>query len=228
LDDDIKEKMYLVHVSEGAVPKGSKLKVAPVGVKNTLEVPVDVPEFRKAISVLSLVEDIHFLADLTLPQARGLLEIGYKKRYAAGEVVVPKGSRPTNFYVLSIGLLEVTYPRDDLDDLDEEENTEEKVKRVHWSMGDYFGEAAFAPLTATPGHDEVRALTDVELIVFAGSELRHLLADGPSVSRGLLQCRYFSSSSSLSFPSSSMRLELLLTFDYTLNSLALKSSNLRA
>ena len=220
LDDEIKEKMYLVHVSEDAVPKESKLKVAPVGVKNTLEVQVDVPEFSEAISVLSLVGDIHFLADLTLPQARGLLEIGYKKRYAAGEVVVPKGSTPTDFYVLSIGLLEVTYPREDLDDLDEEENAEEeKVKRVHWSIGDYFGEAVFTPHTATLGHDEVRALTDVELIVFAGSELRYLLADAPSVSRGLLQCRYFSSSSSLSFHSSSMRLELLLTFNYTLNSL---------
>lgn len=212
LSDEIKERMYLVHVSEGAVPKGSKLKVAPVGVKNTLEVPVDVPEFSEAISVLSLVGDIHFLADLTLPQARGLLEIGYKKRFAAGEVVVPKGSTPTDFCVLSIGLLVVTYPSD-ADDQDEDEDANEEVKRVHWSIGDYFGEAVFAPHTATPGQEEVRALTDVELIVFARSELRYLLADAPAVLRSLPQGRLFSTSSS------SMRLELLLTFNYTLNSL---------
>jgi len=158
LSDEIKERMYLVHVSEGAVPKGSKLKVAPVGVKNTLEVPVDVPEFSEAISVLSLVGDIHFLADLTLPQARGLLEIGYKKRFAAGEVVVPKGSTPTDFGVLSIGLLEATYPSEDADDQDEDEDADEKVKGVHRSIGDYFGEAVLVPHTAPPEQEEVRAL----------------------------------------------------------------------
>jgi CRP-like cAMP-binding protein len=215
LSDEIKERMYLVHVSEGAVPKGSKLKVAPVGVKNTLEVPVDVPEFSAAISVLSLVGDIHFLADLTLSQARGLLEIGYKKRLAAGEVVVPKGSIPKDFCVLSIGLLEVTYPSESEDshDQDEDEDADEKVKRVHWSIGDYFGEGVFAPHTATRGQEEVRALTDVELIVFGGQELRYLLADAPAVLRSLPQGRLFSTSSS------SMRLEILLTFNYTLNSL---------
>lgn len=169
--------------------------------------------------MLSLVGDIHFLADLTLPQAWGLLEIGYKKRFAAGEVVVPKGSTPTEFCVLSIGLLEVTYPSDDADDQDKDKDADEVVERVHWSIGDYFGEAVFVPHTATPGQEEVRALTDVELIVFAGSELRYLLADAPAVFRGLLQGPLFSSSSSPSSSSSSMRLELLLTFNYTLNSL---------
>lgn len=206
LDDDIKERMYLVHVSEGAVPEGSKLKVAPTGVKNTLEVPVDVPEYSEAISVLSLIGDIHFLANLTLPHARGVLEIGYKKRYAAGEVVVPKGTTPTEFCVLSIGLLEVTYSNADAD---EDADEEEKSKRVHWSIGDYFGENVFSPgAPLLNGQEEVRALTDVELIVFAGSEIRHLLADTP-VFGSLLQGRLTSGSP--------LRLEELLTFNYTLN-----------
>jgi CRP-like cAMP-binding protein len=142
---------------------------------------------------------------LTLPHARGILEIGYKKRYAAGEVVVPKGSTPTEFCVLSIGLLEVTYRNVDADEDDEEE---EKIKRVHWSIGDYFGENVFAPGIALFGQEEVRALTDVELIAFAGSEVRHLLAHTPMFG-GLLQGR-------LTSPSI-LRLEELLTFKYTLN-----------
>lgn len=218
LDDKVKERMYLVHVSEGVVPKGSKLKVAPVGVKNTLEIPVDVPEFSEAVSVLSLIGDIHFLADLTLPHARGLLEIGYKKRFAAGEVVVHKGSTLTDFCILSTGLLEVTYPNEDADQ-DEDDADADKTKRVHWSIGDYFGETVFAPHTATPGQEEVRALTEVELVVFAGSELRYLLADAPAVFRGLLQGRLALPSSSSSSSFSSMRLERLLTFNFTLNSL---------
>ena len=132
---------------------------------------------------------------------------------------MPKGSTPTDFCVLSIGLLEATYPSEDADDQDEDEDADEKVKRVHRSIGDYFGEAVFVPYTALPGQEEVRALTDVELIVFGGSELRYLLADAPAVFRGLRQGRLFYSSSSSSSPSFSMRLELSLTFYYTLNSL---------
>jgi CRP-like cAMP-binding protein len=214
LDDDIKKRMYLVHVSEGAVPKESKLKIAPVGVKNTLEVPVDVPEFSEAISVLGLIGDIHLLTDLTLTQARGLLEIGYKRRFAAGEVVVGKGSIPTDFCVLSSGLLEVTYPVEEEGRPEDEEAA--NVRRVHWSVGDYFGEVAFLQQAAAPVQEEVRALTDVEIVVFAGSELRYLLAHAPISSRMQLQARFSAMSpSTLSYT----RLERLLTFNYTLNSL---------
>ena len=82
LEDSIKERLYLVHVSSSAVPASSKLRVAPCGVKNTLELSVDVPEYSEAIAALHLIEDVPFLSNLTLAHARGLLEIGHKKRRA--------------------------------------------------------------------------------------------------------------------------------------------------
>lgn len=75
-------------------------------------VQVNVPEFSEAISVLNLIGDIYFFSGLSLSHARGLLEVGFKKRYAAGEIIVGKDSPITDFCVLLVGLLEVTYDED--------------------------------------------------------------------------------------------------------------------
>lgn len=73
---------------------------------------MNVPEFSEAISVLNLIGDIYFFSGLSLSHARGLLEVGFKKRYAAGEIIVGKDSPITDFCVLLVGLLEVTYDED--------------------------------------------------------------------------------------------------------------------
>lgn len=105
---------------------------------------VNVPEFSEAISVLNLIGDIYFFSGLSLSHARGLLEVGYKKRYDAGEIIVEKDSRITDFCVLLLGLLEVTY----------DEDPDCEPYKVQWSMGDWFGEEVilgrYGPASRTP------------------------------------------------------------------------------
>lgn len=54
LSDDVKERLYLVHVAESSVPEDSGLKVAGEGVENTISVNIvlQLLEILKKIFVL--------------------------------------------------------------------------------------------------------------------------------------------------------------------------------
>ncbi len=200
LPEDVKRRLHVVHVSEGAIREGSGLQAARPGVRNTLELEVDVPEFAAAISTLNLIDDIHFFSGLSLAHAKGLLEIAYTRPVNAGQTVVARGARcGDEFCVILTGLLEVSYALPDDDDDEEEEEGDEdgeaganqssplaapapRRKAVRWTMGDWFGEEVLvAPSSASSAagslQREVRALTDVELLVFPGAELRYVLQD---------------------------------------------------
>jgi CRP-like cAMP-binding protein len=93
--------------------------------------------------------DIYFFSGLSLSHARGLLEVGYKKRYPAGAVLVEMGSKITDFCVLLLGLVEATY-------------TEEgETSKMQWSMGDWFGEEVL--------------LTSRDREMYAGEEVSQLV-----------------------------------------------------
>jgi len=203
LPDDVKERLHIVHVSASSIPPDKNLKAARPGVDNTIVLEVDVPEFSEAISILSLIGDIHYFSSLSLAHARGLLEIGYKKQFPAGTIIRDKGSIISDFYVLLTGFLEVNY-------FEEEESESRLTHVVQWSMGDWFGEEVLLARhdQKVKGGEQIKALTDVEVIVFAGSELHYLFAD-TKISRRvqhLMQIEY-------------LRLEKLLMFNTTLGAL---------
>jgi CRP-like cAMP-binding protein/glyoxylase-like metal-dependent hydrolase (beta-lactamase superfamily II) len=212
LPADVKRRLHVVHVSEGAVREGSGLRTAQPGVRNTLELEVDVPEFSAAVSTLNLIDDIHFLSGLSLAHAKGLLEIAFTRRYNAGQTVEARGEcGGDEFCVILTGLLEVSYALSEEDEDDEEDEQAAattavslptpgepspipppRLKAVRWTMGDWFGEEvlmASSPSSSSSSSPsaffpsllnlqrEVRALTDVELLVFPGAELRYILQD---------------------------------------------------
>lgn len=77
LPDDVKKRLYVVHVSESSIPKDSGLKVAPAGVENTLRLKTEVNPHLEAIAVLELICSVGILKDISAAQVRALRTRGW-------------------------------------------------------------------------------------------------------------------------------------------------------
>ncbi|CAM9857847.1 unnamed protein product, partial [Sphacelaria rigidula] len=70
LPDDVKKRLYVVHVSESSIPKGSGLMVAPTGVEHTIRLDTPPNEYAEAMEVLDLIGSVGMLSDLSITQVR--------------------------------------------------------------------------------------------------------------------------------------------------------------
>lgn len=63
-----------MHVSESSVPKGSGLKVAPVGIENTIRLHTAENPHRETINLLELICSVGVLSDISVAQVSS---VGY-------------------------------------------------------------------------------------------------------------------------------------------------------
>uniref|UniRef100_A0A7S1BBZ3 Metallo-beta-lactamase domain-containing protein n=1 Tax=Corethron hystrix TaxID=216773 RepID=A0A7S1BBZ3_9STRA len=98
LDDEIKQRMYIVHTA--SVPEGCGLRCAPTGTAETLRLEPNTPHenfFETASSnfwfQLSLFSAIPFVTDLTYSATMDLLEVVRVKFFEKGAIVVPQARR---------------------------------------------------------------------------------------------------------------------------------------
>jgi hypothetical protein len=75
LPDDVKKRLYVVHVGANSFKPEYGLKPAPVGVENTLTLEVSQPENAAALEVLDLVTNIDLFSALTIQHAREILQV---------------------------------------------------------------------------------------------------------------------------------------------------------
>jgi len=76
LDDDIKSRLFLVHVTASSVPADSGMKVAKEGVENTLVLDVQaLPAMASAITVVGWIRDAAPLRGLSIEQLMDLLTV---------------------------------------------------------------------------------------------------------------------------------------------------------
>lgn len=159
LPDEVKRRLYLVHIAAKDVPAGAGLRAARVGLENTLRIDAaEDPEHAEAISLLEAVCMVDFMRDLPLSRARHILQRAHRLHLPAGEKIVAQGTRGDSFYVLVNG--QVLIVRD---------GKELKAYRA----GDYFGETAL--LLNQPRSADVVAKTDVELIAIDRNDFLALL-----------------------------------------------------
>ncbi len=147
LPDDVKERLYLVHIAKKDVPEGQRLKSAAVGLDNTLRIDVEQPHFADAIDVLNVFCSIDFFRDLPMSRARELLLLAKRRVVAEHETIIAQHSEGHEFFVIVQGT--VTVMKDG-----------EYVKSYH--SGDYFGETAL--VLNQPRTADVVARTAVELL----------------------------------------------------------------
>jgi len=71
--DKVKDKMFLVHVSEDKIPQGKGLKSGPVGLENTVILVQELSEKDSLYRRLNTLSSITLFEDLKIRNVRNLL-----------------------------------------------------------------------------------------------------------------------------------------------------------
>jgi CRP-like cAMP-binding protein/phosphoribosyl 1,2-cyclic phosphodiesterase len=169
LPEGVKERLYLVHIAAKDLPEGTGLKVAPVGVENTLRIDVDPPRQAEAIGLLDVFVGIDLFRGFSLGRAREILQVARSVHYTAGAMIIKEGSLGDAFYIIKSGVASVR-------------SGGEEIKR--YQAGDYFGETAL--IRNKPRNADVVAQTDLNLVEIDRYDFLYLLR-GTDISVRLLR-----------------------------------------
>jgi CRP-like cAMP-binding protein/phosphoribosyl 1,2-cyclic phosphodiesterase len=167
LPDEVKERLYLVHIAAKDVPVGVGLRPAREGLEHTLRVePSSTPRFADAIELLDHLAMVDFLRDLPLSRARNLLQVARRMTLPAGERIVTQGTRGDSFYMIVHGTVQIV---------------KDGVPIKRYRAGDYFGEMAI--LLDQPRSADALALSDVDLIAIDRNDFLAVLRGSEMLTR---------------------------------------------
>ncbi len=159
LPEDVKKRLYLVHIAAKDVPQGVGLHAAREGLEHTIRVePSSTPRFSEAIELLDIFAMVDFLRDLPLSRARSLLQVAQRMTLPAGEKIVTQGTRGDSFYIIVRGTVQIV---------------KDGVGLRRYRAGDYFGEMAI--LLDQPRSADAIAVTEVDLVALDRSDFLAIL-----------------------------------------------------
>lgn len=167
LPDDVKKRLFLVHIAAKDVPADTGLRAAREGLEHTIRVDVSAPpKFGEAIELLDIFASVDFLRDLPLSRARQLLHVARRLSLPSGELVVTQGARGDSFYIIVNGQVQVV---------------KDGVPLKRYRAGDYFGEVAL--ILDQPRAADVVARTDVDLLAIDRDDFMTLLRGSEMLTR---------------------------------------------
>eukprot|EP00903_Cladosiphon_okamuranus_P020559 g18871.t1 len=169
LPDDVKKRLYVVHVSESSIPKGSGLQVAPAGVENTIRLETEVNPHSEAIALLELICSVGILKDISVEQARSLLEVGRSAKFKANTSIQHRNTDITDFAIICHGRAVATVIK--------EPGARRSFSKRHTVLrrGDCYGEELLLEGSVRrKSAVQVAAVTDIEVILFNGQDLDHI------------------------------------------------------
>ncbi len=167
LPEDVKKRLYLVHIAAKDVPQGVGLRAAREGLEHTIRVdPSSTPRFSEAIELLDIFAMVDFLRDLPLSRARSLLQVARRMTLPAGETIVKQGTRGDSFYIIVHGTVEIV---------------KSGVPLKRYRAGDYFGEMAI--LLDQPRSADAISMTDVDLIAIDRNDFLAILRGSEMLTR---------------------------------------------
>ncbi|MBI4867086.1 MAG: cyclic nucleotide-binding domain-containing protein [Candidatus Wallbacteria bacterium] len=158
LEEEIKQKTLLVHVSEKAVPPGSGLTVAPTGLEATIDLGAAHLPLQEALEILDVMARVELFSELPAPRAAEFLRMVQKEYYQEGDLLVRKGERGDRFFIILSGQAAIL-----------KKGREYKT----YSAFDYFGETSL--LLDQPRIADVRAKTVLTVLTLKRAAFLHLL-----------------------------------------------------
>ncbi|GMU55371.1 MAG: hypothetical protein AMXMBFR33_45170 [Candidatus Xenobia bacterium] len=127
LPEEVKSRLYLVHVSESSIPPDQGLRLAPPGPEHTIVVPVDPPNTSMAQKMLDVLAHIDMFRSMPLERAHEFMQITHYLELPAGTTIFRKGERGDRFYMVMSGEVEII---------------PDQQHRYIFGRYDYFGERA--------------------------------------------------------------------------------------
>lgn len=107
LPEEVKKNLYVIHVSEEAIPPDSGLRLAPTGVENTLKLPVTTLEADLTHKMLDVLAHVDLFRTLTVDKAIEFVRLARHESYQSGEVIVRQDTEGDRFYMIVSGEVEV-------------------------------------------------------------------------------------------------------------------------
>ena len=106
--DEIKEKLYLIHIAEKDIPKDQGLKGVPLGLRNTIRVLDQDSEEDAMSSKLDLLCCLDLINWIPFSRIPEVLHCFKESKIAEGEVLFKEGDHGEDFYVVKDGLLRIS------------------------------------------------------------------------------------------------------------------------
>lgn len=159
LDDDVKARLRVLHVTPHRLRGRAGLVVAEPGRQHTIELPVEPPPELRVIRNLSILGHTRLFHDLPIARAADLLRAALEVHVPAGEQLIRRGDTDDALYVVTAGKARVR-----------RDGRELKT----YGLGDYIGETAV--FLRRPRNADVVALTDLDLLMVPGDVARRVCA----------------------------------------------------
>jgi len=167
LPPEVKERLYVNHISAQNIPDDSGLTLAPPGVAKTLVLEVDPPPLWLPQRMLDLFGGVDLFWQLSIIKIGDFLRIASYRKYRAGEVLVRTGTPGTEFFLILSGEAEVI-------------QRGEVLTRL--GRHDYFGEVAV--LLGSERTADVLAYTEMEVLIVSAPDFLRFIA-GTDIARTL-------------------------------------------
>jgi CRP-like cAMP-binding protein len=163
LDDDIKRRLRVLHVTPARLVDRKGLIVAEPGREATIEIPVNAAPELRVLRRLALLGRTRLFSRLPLARAAELLAAARELRVPAGDRFIKSGDVDDVLYVVTGGKAAVL---------------RDGVELKRYGLGDYIGETAV--FLRRPRTADVVAVTDLDLLIVDGAVARRV-CDGTDV-----------------------------------------------
>lgn len=168
LDEAVKKRLYLVHVSARSLPDDAGLRVAPTGLENTIDLHASSGEAVDVLEALDVMSQVDILRGLPAERAAEFVRSVQRVRFPAGERMLAQGEVGEIMYIIVRGSAAVIKDGQAL---------------KTYAAYDYVGETSV--VTGNPRVADVYAQVDVDALALRGVDFRRLLR-GTSVLKRLV------------------------------------------
>ncbi len=166
LSDKIKEKLYLIHVSQKTIPEGSGLKLAKSGIEHTIICDISREEQNLLEEKMDIILNTDLFRNLNPLKALPVISRAYYEEFSPGDEILQTGHKGDKFYIIHSGEAVVSVNGNPL-----------KI----YSTYDYFGETSI--IFNIPRTASIYSRTPLKVLVIEQEDLLELLNHGGIMER---------------------------------------------
>lgn len=163
LSEEVKEKLYLVHIAQKDLPKDFNLKLLPLGLKKTVAVIADEASAQSSVLInLNLLGDLELIKWIPFNRILEIINCFSEMRFKENEQIIQQDTFGQTFYIVKSGIVRIF-----------SDKPENKFSKLCY-RADYFGESCIMDDGFRLAN--VEALTEVELLAISASDFKWIFS----------------------------------------------------